>query len=121
MGHLVPYLQIQLVFGAFVVMIVTNLPEGPENLEEVREGLKNRERHSPFQPSLNGGHFEGAPSKEFVGQFTRERIVPSAILALTKEQIEQLGFSAMEIVFDCGCFAETSKKTVLRPPLAVKM
>ena len=44
----------------------------------------------------------------------------NGFLALTKEQIEQLGFSAMEIVFDCGCFAETSKKTVLGPPLAVK-
>ena len=51
--------------------------------------------------------------QSLVVQFRRERIIPSAILTLTDEQIERLGV--------CGCFAETSKKAVPGSPLALEM
>ena len=51
--------------------------------------------------------------QSLVAQVRREWIIPSAILALTDEQIERLGV--------CGCFAKTSKKAVPGPPLAVEM
>ena len=40
---------------------------------------------------------------------------------MTNEQIERLGVRRLEIVFDCGCFAETLKNAELGPHRAVEV
>ena len=84
-----------IIFGGFFDMIVTSLCTGPYNFELVWGKTQNAVTLPAFsspkmEAILKELHLEGLGA-----QLRRERIVPSTILAMTDEQIERLGVSAI--------------------------